>query len=356
VAHNNLQNHPLQGAYMKVTVLIATRNRSEGLRRTLESLFTESSLRLDGWEVVVVFDDVAEDGTREVCQIFRSKYPDRLRYFAQRKEGKSNALNLGIAAARGEVLALTDDDVICAPDYIAGVQHVFEHYPVDAAQGRIFLDCEGGLPAYMSEELRGFMSSCDFGDRIQSPFKRNLFGTNMAVRTEAARAVGGFTPELGAGATVGFSEDTEFSIKLHGAGYRIIYAPQIVVRHQLPTHRMTPSFFRKRYLRMGRSRAYYQPYPTPLWRFGVYAAKNWIASDFRSWWLRMKGRPADALDCQCEARKCAGFFWQHVLFWRGVPRKLSRVTSWADLAAEAGEAPVPLENDEPRIRVQAAGG
>lgn len=341
---------------MKVTVLIATRNRSEGLRRTLESLFTESNLRLDGWEVVVVFDAVVDDGTREVCQIFRSKYPDRLRYFAQPKEGKSNALNLGIAAARGEVLALTDDDVICAPDYISGVQNVFAHYPVDAAQGRIFLDCEGGLPAWVSEELRCFMSSCDLGEQILSPFKRNLFGTNMAVRTEAARAVGGFSPELGAGATVGFAEDTEFSMKLHWAGYRIIYAPQIVVHHQLPAQRMTRSFFRTRYYRMGRSRAYYQPYPTPLWRFGVYAVKNWVVSDFRSWWLRWHGRPAEALDCQCHARKGAGFFWQHVLFWRGVPRQLSRVTSWDALAAESAEESEPVKENEPKAKLQTTRG
>ncbi len=341
---------------MKVTILIATRSRSERLRRTLESLFTEPNLRLDSWEVVVVFDDVAEDGSREVCQIFRSKYPERLRYFAQRKEGKSNALNLGIAAARGEVLALTDDDVICDPGYIAGVQTVFERYSVDGAQGRIFLDFEGGEPEWMSKELRGFMSSCDFGDQIQSPFKRNLYGTNMAVRTEAARAVGGFAPELGAGAPVGFAEDTEFSMRLHWRGYRIIYAPYIVVYHQLPGKRMTRSFFRTRYFRMGRSRAYYQPFPTPLWRFGVYAVKNWIVSDVMSFWLRWNDRPADALDCQCKARKVAGFFWQHYLFSRGVPRQLSRVTSWESLAAEVHEEIGRTKSDDTQIPLRATRG
>ncbi len=316
---------------MMVTVLIATRNRSEGLRKTLESLFQQANLQLQDWEVVVVFDGVSNDGTREVCQIFRSKYTDRFRYCAQQKEGKSNALNLGIAVAQGEILALTDDDVICAPNYIAGVRDVFSQYPVDAAQGRIFLDCEDGLPAWMSPALLSFMSLCDYGDEVVIPFKPHLFGTNMAVRTEAARAVGGFSPELGAGTTVGFSEDTEFSRKLRWAGYRFMYAPQIVVRHQLPRDRMTRSFFRKRYFRMGRSRAYYEPFPTPLWRFAAHAVKNWVLCDAKALRYRLSGRSVEALDCQCSARRMAGFCWQHVLFWHGLPRQLTRVTSWPNL-------------------------
>jgi cellulose synthase/poly-beta-1,6-N-acetylglucosamine synthase-like glycosyltransferase len=314
---------------MKVTVLIATRNRSEGLRRTLDSLFSESNLRVPGWEVIVVHDAVAKDGSRAVCQVFQSKYPSHFRSFVQHREGKSNALNLGIAAARGEILALTDDDVICAPDYIASILDVFDTYPADAAQGRIFLDCEGGLPKWMSPALRSFMSWCDYGDEMQIPFTRCLFGTNLVVRTEAARAVGGFSPELGAGSVVGFAEDTEFSLKLRWAGYRIIYAPQVVVRHQLPRRRMTESFFRKRYFLKGRAAAYYSPYPAPLWRFGAHVAKNWVLSDAEALRRLWRGQPtAEAVDCQCEARKQFGFFWQHFLFWCGVPRQLTRVTSW----------------------------
>lgn len=312
---------------MKVSVLIPTRNRSERLRRTLESLFSGTNLTVGDWEAVVV-DNGSTDNTPDLCAAFCVRYPARFHAYLENKKGKSNALNLGISAARGEILAFTDDDVIYGPDYIASIQTAFARHGLDAAQGRIFLDCEGGTPQWLFKEAAEFVGDTDYGDGFIQPFPRLLKGANLVVRAEAARAVGGFAPELGAGASVGFAEDTEFSMKLRWAGYRIGYAPQIVVRHQFPGQLMTKSFFRERYFRMGRSRAYYQPYSTPLWRFGLYVAKKWIFNDAKALRYLLTGRAAAALDCQCEARFQTGFFWQHFLFWYGVPRQLTRITTW----------------------------
>lgn len=341
---------------MKVTVLIATRNRSQGLRETLESLFRGSNTLCEGWEVVVVFDAASQDGTSEVCRLFRAKYPGRFRYIVQDNEGKSNALNVGIVAARGDILALTDDDVICDDDYISNIIGVFDRYPVDAAQGRILLDCEEGLPTWVSARHREFMSLRDFGENMQTSFLHHLTGTNMIVRTAAARAVGGFAPELGAGTRVGFSEDTEFSWRLRHGGYCIIYAPQIVVRHQLPRGRLTKSFFRKRYFRLGRSRAYFGPYEAPLWRYGLYVVKHLIMSEPKALQHRFKGRAAEALDCQCEARFQAGFFWQHCLFYLGVRRRLTRVTSWGERVQERSVEEQELQDVDPCRRTESARG
>ena len=320
---------------MRVTVLICSRDRADSLRRTLGSLLCPTNLRTLDWEIIVV-TDVSDDRTAEVCREFQAKFPAYFRFLVQENRGKSNALNLGIAVARGEILAMTDDDVLCAPDYIASIQSVFDRYPADAAQGRIFLDCEGGLPNWMSVGHSVFMSWCDYGDEVQQPFNHTLFGTNMVVRAEAVRAVGRFAPELGAGTVVGFAEDTEFSIRLQEAGYRFIYAPQIVVRHQLPRHRLTRSFFRKRYFRLGCSHAYYIPLEVPLWRFGLYVVKNWIQREAQALRHRCANRPAKALDCQCEARIQAGFFWQHCCFSFGAPRRLSLVTCWPEQAPGQG--------------------
>jgi GT2 family glycosyltransferase len=157
----------------------------------------------------------------------------------------------------------------------------------------------------------------------------------MVVRAEAARAVGGFAPELGPGGA-GFAEDTEFSLRLLKKGYKFIYAPQILVRHQVPRQRLTRTFFRKRYFGLGRSHAYCSLLEVPLWRFGLYVAKNWAVREAEAAYHRCAGRPAEALDCQCEARRQAGFFLQHWRFRRGIPRHLSRVTSWREgIAHEA---------------------
>jgi GT2 family glycosyltransferase len=309
-----------------ISVIICSDQRSASLRRTLESLLHPANLRAEDWEVLVVMDEGAQDGTGDLCGEFEQEFRGIFRVLVQRAKGKSNALNLGIASARGDVLAMTDDDVLCAPDYIEGIRAVFAQPTVDAAQGRVLLDCDGPLPAWMSPGLIKFMSLRDYGDDMRD-WTETLTGTNMIVRAEVARQVGGFAPELGPGGT-GFAEDTEFSSRLLAAGCRLVYAPQIVVRHQIPGDRLTKSFFKMRYFGLGRSHAYYAKMDAPLWRFGMYVGRHWLGTQARSLWHRSRSRPADALDCECDALKQAGFFWQHWQFARGVPRKLSRVTSW----------------------------
>lgn len=311
---------------MLVSVLICTDNRSTSLCRMLESLFSPANLDADDWEALVVMDYGGTDGSTQVCQQFEQRFKGRFRFLIQNRRGKSNALNFAIARARGDVLAMTDDDVVCAPEYIQGIQNAFRQCSVAGAQGRILLDCDGGLPNWVFTDAAKFMSLCDHGDEVKD-WNHTLFGTNMVVRTDAARAVGGFSPELGPG-TAGFAEDTEFSLRLLEAGHRFIYAPQIVVRHQVPRSRISKAFFRKRYFGLGRSHAYYVPMDAPLWRFGLYAAKNLIFQEAQSFRNRCSGQTSKALERECKALEQAGFFWQHCSFRRGAPRRLSRIKSW----------------------------
>ena len=135
--------------------------------------------------------------------------------------------------------------------------------------------------------------------------------------------VGGFAPELGPGG-IGVYEDTEISWRMSEAGCRMIYAPQILVRHQWSRDRLTKSFLRKRLFLEGRVFAYYNALPTSLFRFGLYVVKETLSKEAAPMWHVCAGRPVEALRCQFEARSQAGLFWQHWLFKRGVPRRLSR--------------------------------
>ena len=327
---------------VSVTVLISTRNRPESLRLTLESLLQDGNLRIASWEALVITDFDCHDGTVEICKEFAERCPDRVRFLIQTTTGKSNALNLGISVARGEILALTDDDVLVAPDYIESIQKTFQQYTAEAAQGRVVLECDGGLPPWMGQRQKVFMSFCDYGLEVLDWTQRTMFGTNMVIRIEAARKVGGFSPELGAGTKMGFAEDSEFSLRLREAGCKFIYAPQILVRHQLSRKRLTPSFFRRRYFGLGRARAYIDAIErVPLWRYGLYSVKYAVLKQAEALWHRLRNRPAEALDAQCYAFQNTGFFLQHLRFWLGAPRTLSIVKDWtAEPVNCAGPGPV----------------
>jgi glucosyl-dolichyl phosphate glucuronosyltransferase len=308
---------------MFISVVICTRNRAESLRQTLNSLFSCTNLAQPDWGVLVVENvETSTDSTADVCRSFQKKFPQHFRFLTEKRLGKSHALNRAIATAQANILAFTDDDVICAPDYIVQVRNVFTTYSPDAVQGRVLLDCEGGWPAWLDKKDLAVMANLqDFGDEIIE-LKGTLCGTNMIVRADVFAKSGGFATELGP-AGVGMWEDTEISLRIRRAGCRMIYAPQILVRHQWQKGRLTKAFLRSRFFGQGRAIAYYDPLPVSLSRFGVYVVKEMIMGEIAALWYLCTGRPAQALRSQCAARGHAGFWWQHWLFKRGLPRKLS---------------------------------
>ena len=58
------------------------------------------------------------DHTDKICREFQQRFPHHFRFLTEKTIGKSHALNTAIAAAKGDILAFTDDDVLCPPDYI----------------------------------------------------------------------------------------------------------------------------------------------------------------------------------------------------------------------------------------------
>jgi glucosyl-dolichyl phosphate glucuronosyltransferase len=304
---------------MFISLVICTRNRADSLRETLESLFCAGSLEAPDWEVLVV--ESSTDHTGEICREFQQRFPEHFRFLTEKKLGKCNALNTAILAAKGDILAFTDDDVHFAPDYIQGIRTVFSTYSPDAAQGRVLLDCEGGWPDWLEKRYAGMADLRDCGDEVIE-LDGTLFGVNMVVRADVFQKVGGFAPELGPGG-IGVYEDTEISLRMRQAGCRLIYAPQILVRHQWARDRLTKSFIRTRFFLHGRVYAYRESLPVSLFRFGLYVVKDTISQELAAIWHRCAGRPALALRCQCEARTRAGLFWQHWLFKRGASRRWS---------------------------------
>lgn len=310
---------------MFVTVIICSRNRADSLRRTLDTLLQPQNLAADDWELLVV-DNQSTDHTGDVCRRFQEKFPRHFRFLVETRIGKSHALNSGIAAAVGDVLAFTDDDVNCAPGFLSGIRNFFSETPADAVQGRVFLECEGGQPEWLDSHLALAAGFRDCGEEV-TDLPGTLFGLNMTVRKEVFQKIGGFSSSLGPG-QLGLAEDTELTLRMRKAGMRLMYVPQIVVYHRLSRRRLTRGFMRQRFFQEGLATAFRDELPVSLFRFGLYVAKEAVSREIRAIAHRQMGRPALALKQECEAYRQAGFFWQHCRFRIGTS---SRVT--AELAA-----------------------
>ena len=94
---------------MRLDVVIPTYNRAALLTRALESLLAAD--RPDGLDVTVtVVDNRSTDNTRAVVESFMPRFGGSLQYVYEAKPGRSHALNAGIAATRGDLVGMIDDD------------------------------------------------------------------------------------------------------------------------------------------------------------------------------------------------------------------------------------------------------
>jgi glycosyltransferase involved in cell wall biosynthesis len=105
----------------ELSVIVASRNRCELLRRCLESLRGQDADPAT-FEVIVA-DDGSSDGTAEMVETFEA--PFALRLLRLERGGKSAALNQAIGAADGAICLFLDDDIVASPQLVSA--HLAAH-------------------------------------------------------------------------------------------------------------------------------------------------------------------------------------------------------------------------------------
>ncbi len=71
---------------------------------------------------MIIVDNNSPDNTREVVLERIESFPVPLHYLMEKEQGRSAALNAGIRAAKGEILAITDDDVRVDPKWLVNAE------------------------------------------------------------------------------------------------------------------------------------------------------------------------------------------------------------------------------------------
>lgn len=247
------------------SVLICTYNRARLLRETLRAV--EQMTLPSGCDVeIVVVDNNSTDNTPAV--IADAVRRSRLSVVALREpaQGKSFALNRALATARGDVLALTDDDVWPDSEWLLRIVQRFRERHVTFVFGKV-LPRWGALPppellTPAAQVIWGPLALLDYGDqpieyRPPATGLRLPIGANLAILREAALRVGGWRTDLGKiDNTLTSGEDHEIFCRLRRAGlFSGLYDPEIVVRHYVPSSRLTRDYFRRWFYWSGRTYA-----------------------------------------------------------------------------------------------------
>ena len=109
------------GGTPDVTLLISAYNEKTVIAEKLQNVLALDYPR-DRLEIIVI-SDCSDDGTDEIVAGFPEEHVRLVRQ--QRRLGKSEGLNLGVAQARGEILAFSDANSMYQPDAIRNLARHF---------------------------------------------------------------------------------------------------------------------------------------------------------------------------------------------------------------------------------------
>ncbi len=219
-----------------ISIIICTRNRVAELSETLVS-FAAVCVPTDLPCELLIVDNGSEDATAEFSQ--GHLLPNMaMRYISEPRRGQCYARNAGLAAARGQVILFTDDDVRPPSDWIEGMCRPILSGEADAVAGGVRL-APHVKKDWMTINHRVRLAETGVAVTGKSPSR--MTGANMAFGAHVLTRVPAFDTELGPGA-LGFADETLFSRQLIVAGYRLSAAYDVPVEHHFDPSRLNYAF------------------------------------------------------------------------------------------------------------------
>ncbi|MEU8815706.1 bifunctional polysaccharide deacetylase/glycosyltransferase family 2 protein [Actinoplanes sp. NPDC048796] len=214
-----------------VSVIVPAYNEKEGIEAAVRSLAGGDYPDIE----VVVVDDGSTDGTAALVEQMRLP---NVRVVRVPNGGKSNALNTGVALAKHDLIVTVDGDTIFEPDSIRELVQAFADPKVGAIAGNVKVGNRERMVAAWQhiEYVIGF----NLDRRLYEVLgcMPTVPGAIGAFRREALAQVGGISDET-------LAEDTDVTIALLRAGWKVVYAEKAKAWTEAPA--TLEQLYRQRY-------------------------------------------------------------------------------------------------------------
>ncbi|MHB0870964.1 MAG: glycosyltransferase family 2 protein [Chloroflexota bacterium] len=211
------------------TIVVVTYNRLEQTKLCLDSVVAHTS---EPHELIFV-DNASSDDT---VAYLRERFGDESVLTNDSNEGFLRAANRGIAAARGDYILLLNNDTTVTQGWLSALQRAAERSPDVGVVGGKIVGPDGRVQvagAYMafdgSARMIGQGLPVDHPSLSEEREVCYVGGHCMLIRRRVLDAVGPLDESYG----FGYHEDTDYCYRARAAGFRVVYTPGCVVRHEL---------------------------------------------------------------------------------------------------------------------------
>ena len=240
---------------MKVSLIICTYS-IELFQDTLECINSLISQDYEKKEIILVMDV-----NHELYNMLHNSIPESVNICINSHKGLSEARNLGIKEASGEIIVFIDDDAIADINYLSNLLKNYDKKGVVGVVGKVL---PKQIPDY-PEELYWIVGFTYKGFPESKCEVRNVHGCNMSFKKDVFEVAGLFDTRFGrVGKKLITAEETEFSIRVLNSfpGSKIIYDPSVIVYHKSHKYRQTLSYILRRGYHEGMSKARIENIPT----------------------------------------------------------------------------------------------
>jgi GT2 family glycosyltransferase len=217
---------------MKLSIIVATRNRAHAIGGCLNAIAAALANAAPLDAEIVITDNGSTDDTAAVIRSWSDASGFPVQQLNEPMPGLSRAHNRALRAARGELLAFTDDDCRMHPAY---VNDLLRHDAADTEAvvrgGRIDLGDPTDLPlTIITRAVRKRWSRAMKSARHEN-IGDSLAGCNMTMRRTVVERLGPFDESMGSGSRIGAGNDIDYVYRAYLAGIPIEYVPDMAVAH-----------------------------------------------------------------------------------------------------------------------------
>jgi glycosyltransferase involved in cell wall biosynthesis len=234
---------------ISISAVVCTDARPDLARRAIRSLVEQDYPR-SRFEILLVTSSLPAAPSRSAMRLIDEPHP-----------GLARARNRALTEARSPVVAYLDDDAIAEPGWLHALARAYEEErDADAVGGRIDLEWTAPRPEWWRPELDDTFNRLDLSEnRTRLFYPRYPYGTNLSLRVDTARRLGGFREDLGrANGRLLAGEEAELLLRIEKAGGTVLFEPRARVRHLAPADRATRGYVRRRAFWHGYSHAAFE--------------------------------------------------------------------------------------------------